>query len=86
MTDGNSGSGNGLLYFMVGALCVAVLVGGFVMFGGGGMTGSSPSTAQAPAAASTPAPAAPTETKNITIEKKTVQPTRVIIEHDRDRH
>lgn len=73
MADGNSGSGNGLLYFLVGALCVAAAVGGFVMFGG--MTGTSPSTAQAPAA--------PTETRNITIEKKVVQPTR-IIERDRD--
>ena len=65
MTNSNSdgGSGNGMLYFLVGALCVAVSVGGFFMSRGG--TGSS--VAQAPAAA-TAAPAPP-ETKNITIEK-----------------
>jgi len=33
MADGNSG-GNGMLYFIVGALCVVVAVGGFIMFGG----------------------------------------------------
>ena len=76
MADG-SGS-NGTLYFIVGALSVAVAVGAFVMFGGGGTV--APSTAQAPAAASAPAPA-PT-TKNVTIEKKVVEPTK-IIEHDR---
>ncbi|MCX7362248.1 MAG: hypothetical protein NTV97_10340 [Alphaproteobacteria bacterium] len=36
MADGNSG-GNGMLYFIVGALCVVVAVGGFIMFGGLGM-------------------------------------------------
>ena len=69
----NNGSGNGMLYFLVGALCVAVAVGGYFMFG---HTGGSASVAQSPAAA-TSAPA-PTETKNITIEKKVVEPTRVI--------
>ena len=75
MTNDNSGGGpnNGLLYFLVGALCVAVAVGGFFMFRGG--TGSS--VAQAPAAA-TAAPA-PTVTKNITIEK-TVETPKVVIE------
>ena len=70
MTDGNT-SGNGMLYFMVGALCVAVAIGGYFMFNG---AGSSSSVAQspAPAAASAPAPAV---TKNITIEKKIVEPT-----------
>ena len=34
MADGNSGGGNGMLYFIVGALCVVVAVGGFIMFGG----------------------------------------------------
>ena len=33
MADG-SGGNNGMLYFIVGALCVVVAVGGFVMFGG----------------------------------------------------
>jgi hypothetical protein len=66
-----------MLYFLVGALCVAVLVGGFMMFGGATLPGSTQSTAQAPASAPAPA-AAPTVTKNITIEKKTVEPTRVI--------
>ena len=68
----NDNSGNGMLYFLVGALCVAVAVGGYFMFHGG--TGSS--VAQAPAAATT-APA-PTETKNITIEKKTIETPKVI--------
>lgn len=76
MTNGNSG-GNGALYFLVGALCVAVAIGGYLMFNGAG----SSSVAQAPApAASAPAP---TETKNITIEKKVVEPTRVIEHTDR---
>lgn len=76
MTNDNSGGGssNGMLYFMVGALCVAVAVGGFFMFRGG--TGSS--VAQAPAAA-TAAPA-PTVTKNITIEKQTIETPKVVIE------
>lgn len=57
-------NGNGGLYFIVGALCVAVAVGAFFLFGGniGG-----PSTAQAPASA--PAAAPSTTTKNVTIEK-----------------
>ena len=56
--NGSSGSsgGNGMLYFIVGALCVAVAVGGFLLFGG--QTG--PTQAAAPAATSAPtAPAAP---------------------------
>jgi hypothetical protein len=28
------GGNNGMLYFIVGALCVAVAVGGFILFGG----------------------------------------------------
>ncbi len=60
MADGNNG--NGGLYFIVGALCVAVAVGAFFMFGGN----LGQSTAQAPAAATAPA-AAPT--KNVTIER-----------------
>ena len=60
MADGNNN--NGFLYSLVGALCVAVAVGGFFIFGNSGT--STPSTAQAPAAAS--APATPTVTKNIT--------------------
>jgi hypothetical protein len=76
MADGNGG--NGGLYFIVGALCVAVAIGAFFMFGGSNM---GPSTAQAPTAA--PAAAAPVETtKNVTIEKKVVEPTKVI-EHER---
>jgi hypothetical protein len=63
-----------VLYFLVGALFVAVAVGGFFMFRGG--TGSS--VAQAPAAATTaPAPAPPV-TKNITIEKTTIETPKVI--------
>jgi hypothetical protein len=77
MTNGNSG-GNGVLYFLVGALCVAVAIGGYFMFSGAGT-----SVAQVPATTtSAPAPA-PTVTKNITIEKKTVEPTRVIEHPDR---
>lgn len=34
MADGNTGGNNGMLYFIVGALCVVVAVGGFFMFGG----------------------------------------------------
>jgi len=71
MADGNGG--NGGLYFIVGALCVAVAVGAFFMFGGSNM---GPSTAQAPAAAPAAAPAQPT--KNVTIEKTVVEPTKVI--------
>ena len=33
-TYGNSGGNNGMLYFIVGALCVVVAAGAFVMFGG----------------------------------------------------
>jgi hypothetical protein len=77
MTNGNS-SGNGILYFLVGALCVAVAIGGYFMFQG---AGSSSSVAQAPAAAAS-APA-PTETKNITIEKKTIETPKVIERTDR---
>jgi len=56
MADGNGG--NGGLYFIVGALCVAVAVGAFFLFGGR-IGGGGPSTAQAPSA----------PTKNVTIEK-----------------
>lgn len=69
MADGNGG--NGGLYFIVGALCVAVAVGAFFMFHGANV---GPSTAQAPASASAPAQT----TKNVTIEKKVVEPTKVI--------
>ena len=34
MADGNSGGNNGMLYFIVGALVVAMAVGGFLLFGG----------------------------------------------------
>jgi hypothetical protein len=34
MADGNSSGNNGMLYFIVGALCIVVAVGGFIMFGG----------------------------------------------------
>ncbi len=34
MAEGNNGGGNGMLYFIVGALCVVVAVGGFILFGG----------------------------------------------------
>lgn len=34
MADGSAGGNNGMLYFIVGALCVVVAVGGFIMFGG----------------------------------------------------
>ena len=74
MADGNSG--NGGLYFIVGALCVAVAVGAFLLFGG--QVGPSTSNqAAAPAPAATPAP-----TKNITIEK--IETPRVI--EQRERH
>ena len=56
MADGNGG--NGMLYFIVGALCVAVAVGGFFLFGGQ----LGPSTVQAPA------PAVPTKNIDIKIE------------------
>jgi hypothetical protein len=64
MADGNSG--NGILYFLVGGLCVAAAVGAFIMFGN---TGPAPSTAQAPAPAAASAPAPAPVTKNVTIEK-----------------
>jgi hypothetical protein len=34
MAEGNASGNNGMLYFIVGALCVVVAVGGFIMFGG----------------------------------------------------
>ncbi|WP_421996223.1 hypothetical protein [Reyranella sp.] len=34
MAEANSSGGNGMLYFIVGALCVVVAVGGFILFGG----------------------------------------------------
>jgi hypothetical protein len=71
MADGNSG--NGALYFIVGALCVAVAVGAFFMFGGN----LGQSTAQAPAPATAPA-AAPT--KNVTIERVEKIETPKVIE------
>ena len=67
MTDGNSG--NGGLYFIVGALCVAVAVGAFFLFGGN----LGQSTAQAPASAPAAAPA-----KNVTIEKQVIETPKVI--------
>jgi hypothetical protein len=70
MADGNGGNGNGALYFIVGALCIAVAVGAFFMFGGN--VGGGSSTAQAPAAA----PAQPT--KNVTIEKTVIETPKVI--------
>jgi hypothetical protein len=63
MADGNSG--NGALYFIVGALCVAVAIGAFFMLGGN----LGPSTAQAPA----PTAPAAAPTKNVTIEKIEVE-------------
>lgn len=67
MADGNGG--NGGLYFIVGALSVAVAVGAYFMFSGNTI---GPSTAQVPAAA-------PAETtKNVTIEKTVVEPPKVI--------
>jgi hypothetical protein len=77
MADGNGG--NGGLYFIVGALCVAVAVGAFVMFHNSNV---GPSTAQAPASAPAAAPAQPT--RNVTIEKKVIE-TPKVIEHT-DRH
>ena len=40
MADGNTGSNNGMLYFIVGALCIVVAVGGFLMFNGGNYFGN----------------------------------------------
>lgn len=34
MAEGNTGGNNGMLYFIVGALCIVVAVGGYVMLGG----------------------------------------------------
>ena len=67
MADGNSG--NGGLYFIVGALCVAVAAGAFLMFGGN----LGQSTAQGPATAAAP-------TKNITIERVEKIETPKVIE------
>jgi hypothetical protein len=76
MADGNGG--NGGLYFIVGALCVAVAVGAFFMFGGN----LGQSTAQAPAPATqAAAPAAPI--KNVTIEKVEKIETPKVIERER---
>ena len=75
-----SSNGNGLLYFIVGALCATAAVCVVVIMGGlpgGGSTIQGPSQAQAPAAA----PAAPT--RNITIEKKIIETPEVI---QRERH
>ena len=71
MADGNGG--NGGLYFIVGALSVAVAVGAYFMFSGNTI---GPSTAQAPAAAPAAAPAE--TTKNVTIEKKVIETPKVI--------
>ncbi len=71
MADGNGG--NGGLHFIVGALCVALAVGAFVMFHGSNV---GPSTAQAPASAPAAAPAQPT--KNVTIDKTVIETPKVI--------
>ena len=42
MADGTTGGNNGMLYFIVGALCVVVAIGAFFMFGGQ-MPGAGPS-------------------------------------------
>ena len=34
MAEANTSGGNGMLYFIVGALCVVVAVGAFIVFGG----------------------------------------------------
>ena len=34
MADANAGGNNGMLYFIVGALCVVVAIGAFFMLGG----------------------------------------------------
>ena len=70
MADGNGG--NGGLYFIVGALCVAVAIGAFFMLNGSNV---GPSTAQAPASAPAAAPAQPT--KNVTIEKTVIETPKV---------
>lgn len=74
--SGNGGGGNGMLYFIVGALCVAVAVGGFFLFGG--QTG--PTQAAAPAAAS--APAAPAKSN---VDIKIEGPAKVEVPSRPDR-
>lgn len=34
MADGNTGGNNGMLYFIVGGLCVVVAIGAFFLLGG----------------------------------------------------
>lgn len=34
MADGTAGGNNGMLYFIVGALCIVVAIGAFLAFGG----------------------------------------------------
>jgi hypothetical protein len=63
MADGNSG--NGALYFIVGALCIAVAVGGFLLFGGN----LGQSTAQAPA-----------QTKSVDVKVEVPKPDVRVIE------
>jgi hypothetical protein len=53
--DGTQGSGNGLLYGVIGALCVVVAGGGFYIYQSSQTPKLAPETAQAPV----PAPAAP---------------------------
>ena len=77
MSDGNGG--NGVLYFLVGALCVAVAIGAFFMFGGANL-GTSTAQAPAPAASAPAASTAPTTTKNVTIEKVEKIETPKVIE------
>jgi hypothetical protein len=53
--DGTQGSGNGLLYGVIGALCVVVVGSGFYIYQSSQTLKQAPETAQAPV----PAPAAP---------------------------
>jgi len=53
--DGTQGTGNGLLYGVIGALCVVVAGGGFYIYQSSQPPKQAPETAQAPV----PAPAAP---------------------------
>ncbi|HEY6715434.1 MAG TPA: hypothetical protein VI232_03755 [Reyranella sp.] len=53
--DGTQGSGNGLLYGVIGALCVVVAGGGFYIYQSSQTPKLAPETAQAPV----PAPATP---------------------------
>ena len=53
--DGTQGTGNGLLYGVIGALCVVVAGGGFYIYQSSQTPKLAPETAQAPV----PAPAAP---------------------------